>query len=107
MSDDKNKSKSKSKQTNNNDNTNNTSNQRVTTQAKEKNEVRDWLNENDKNGILANVIGKYDKFNHIANLFFTKERLVAAFTNDEGHLVGKLMKHLQDKCNWPSSRSSM
>ena len=70
-------------------------------------EVRDWLNDNDDNDILSNVIGKYTFFEDIADWFDTKEKLTAQFTNDNGHLAVKLMKKLRNDCNWDKQPNGM
>ena len=62
--------------------------------SQDENEVKQWLNENDESGILANVIGKYKLFKHIASRF-TETTLQAKFSDEQGHLVGPLIDKLE------------
>ena len=66
--------------------------------SQDENEVKQWLDENDENGILANVIGNYKLFKHIASRF-TEATLQAKFTDEQGHLVGPLIDKLESIWN--------
>lgn len=67
----------------------------------DENEVKAWLNDNDEkdnegNGILAKVIGKYPSFKRIA-ILYGKAELAKRFNLEQhGHLVAALVEKLNE-----------
>ena len=64
--------------------------------SQDENEVKQWLDENDANGILARVIGDYDKFEDIERLFDDDTLKKQFDLVQHGQLVLKLLKKLDD-----------